>query len=68
MTDYTRPELTKDEYRRAQDDAGKLFRKYGMRNVGNMLLALCIENMRLVKEINEHRAVRDIEPLPTFEV
>jgi len=67
-TPYTRPELTKDEYRKAQEGSGKLFRKYGIRNVGNMVLALCIENMRLTKEINEHRAARDIEPLQTFEV
>lgn len=65
---YTRPELTKDEMKAAQNDAGKLFRKYGLRNVGNMILMLCIENMRLVKEINEHRAVRGIAPLETFEV
>ena len=68
MTDYIRPELTKAEMQAAQNDAGKLFRKYGLRNVGNMILMLCIENMRLVKEINEHRAARGIAPLEVFEV
>ncbi len=33
-----------------------------------MLAALCLENVRLVKEINEHRAARGIEPLKTFKV
>lgn len=66
--DYTRPELTKDEMKAAQNDAGKLFRRYGLRNVGNMLLMLCIENMRLTKEVNEHGAARGIAPLETFEV
>lgn len=68
MTAYTRPELTKEEYRHAQEDAGKLFRKYGLRNVGITILMLCIENVRLTKEVNEHRAAREIAPLETFEV
>lgn len=67
-TKYPRPELTKDEMKAAQEDAKQLFRKYGLRNVGNMILALCLENMRLVKEVQEHRKARGIEPLPTFKV
>lgn len=66
--EYTRPQLTKEEEREAMDGASKLVRKYGMRNFGTLLSSLCRENMLLVKEINEHRLARGIEPLKTYEV
>lgn len=66
--DYTRPELEEKEVIQARMDAQKLIRKYGMNKLAIMLAALVIENVRLVKEINEHRAARGIEPLATFEV
>ena len=31
-------------------------------------LSLALENVRLAKECNEHRAARGFEPLPTFKV
>lgn len=65
---YTPPQLTDADRRQAEEDAKGLFRKYGIRNITIMLAALCLENVRLVKEINEHRAARGIEPLKTFEV
>ena len=68
MTDYTRPELEEKEVIQARMDAQKLIRKYGMNNLPKMLSALVLENARLVKEINEHRAARGIAPLETFEV
>ena len=68
MTDYTRPELEEKEIIQARMDAQKLIRKYGMNNLPKMLSALVLENARLVKEINEHRAARGIAPLETFEV
>ena len=68
MTEYTRPELTKEEQAAAKQDAHTLCRKYGIHGIVLALAALCFENRRLVKEINEHRAARDIAPLETFEV
>jgi len=68
MTIYTRPELTDQDRKQAETEAKKLLRKYGYSNFPKMLAALCIENVRLVKEINEHRAALGIDPLETFEV
>lgn len=68
MTNYTRPELEEKEIIQARMDAQKLMRKYGMNRWAAMLSALVLENVRLVKEINEHRAARGIAPLETFEV
>lgn len=65
---YTRPELTDEDKKQAEADAKNLLKKYGYTNFPKMLAALCIENVRLIKEINEHRATLGIEPLPTFEV
>jgi len=66
--DYTRPELEERDIIQARMDAQKLIRKYGIKNMSKMLVALVIENVRLVKEVNEHRAARGIAPLETFEV
>jgi hypothetical protein len=65
---YTRPELTEADKKQAELDAMKLIRKWGYSNLPKMLAALCLENVRLVKEINEHRAARGIDPLPTYEI
>jgi phosphopantetheine adenylyltransferase len=65
---YNRPELTDDDKKKAEADAMRLVKKYGFNNLPKMLAALCIENVRLTKEINEHRAARGIDPLETFEV
>lgn len=64
---YTRPELTVEDKAKAEADALKLVKKYGFANLPKMLAALCVENVRLVKEVNEHRAARGIDPLETFE-
>jgi len=66
--DYTRPELTETELIQARMDAQKLIRKAGMKNLPVMFGNLCVENIRLVKEINEHRAARGIAPLEVHEV
>jgi hypothetical protein len=66
--EYTRPELTDEDKKQAEADAQKLVRKYGFANLPKMLAALCVENVRLIKEINDHRAARGISPLKTFEV
>jgi hypothetical protein len=67
-TPYTRPELTAEDTKRAEEYAAKVFRRYGITKVVIMVAALALENVRLLKEINEHRAARGIEPLPMFEV
>lgn len=66
--DYTRPELSDEQKKQAMKDAQTLIRNYGMSKVPLMVAALCMENARLVKEVNDHRAARGIDPLPTFEV
>lgn len=65
---YQRPELTDADKATAERDSKALVKKYGYNNLPKILAALAVENVRLVKEINEHRAARGIDPLPTFEV
>jgi hypothetical protein len=65
---YTRPELTQDEKKVAELCVNKLLRKYGYSNTAKIVAALAIENVRLVKEINEHRAALGIAPLEVYEV
>jgi phosphopantetheine adenylyltransferase len=66
--DYQRPELEEKDLIQARMDAAALVRKYGLNRVKEMLQALVIENVKLTKEINEHRAARGIEPLTTYKV
>jgi hypothetical protein len=66
--DYTRPQLTEPELIQARMDAAKLIRKAGMKNLPLMFGNLCVENIRLVKEINEHRTARGIPPLEVHKV
>lgn len=65
---YQSPELTDEDRKKAEADARALIKKYGFNNLPKMLAALCVENVRLVKEIQEHRAARGIAPLEVFEV
>lgn len=66
--DYTRPELNDEDVANANTYAAVLFRKNGLRNVTKILSVLILENIKLAKEVNEHRAARGIAPLETFEV
>ena len=68
LTPYPRPELTEADNAQAAADARTLIRKYGMNNAMKIIAALALENVRLAKEVNEHRAARGFEPLPTFKV
>lgn len=68
IRNYPRPELEEGELIQARMDAAKLIRKYGMNKALEIITLLAIENVRLTKEINQHRAVRDIEPLETYKV
>jgi hypothetical protein len=64
--EYHAPVLSIEEKEKAQQYAINAINKGG--TYRNIIVALCAENMRLVKEIQEHRAARGIEPLPVFEV
>ena len=63
MTTYTRPEITKDDMKKAGEYAKKFIVKYGVGNFGKIIVSLCAENIRLTREVNEHREARGIEPL-----
>lgn len=65
---YTRPEATTEDKALAKKAAETLLKKYGLRNFGTMLAHLCLENVMLVREINEHREARGIEPIKVTEV
>jgi hypothetical protein len=65
-TQYYRPILTAEEKAKVQEYAKKAMNS--TLNYASLIVLLCAENMTLVKEVNEHRAARGIEPLPTFEV
>lgn len=65
---YTRPELDEKELDQAQTDARVLIRKCGFNNAVKIIGLLAVENARLLKECNEHRTARGIEPIPTFKV
>lgn len=67
-TDYQRPELTAEDRDKAESYARAAFRKYGIGRVVVMVAALCLENVALLKEVNEHRAARGIAPLEGFKV
>jgi phosphopantetheine adenylyltransferase len=61
--DYTRPELTETDIIQCRMDAAAIRRAAGPAKSEIIMTALVIENVRLVKEINEHRAARGIAPL-----
>jgi len=60
--------VTSADQVQARKNAQTLILKYGLGRLQDILNALVMENIRLVKEVQEHRAARGIEPLPTFEV
>jgi hypothetical protein len=64
---YTRPELDEGEVIKAHMYAAKLIRNHGMKAMPALVDMVILENTRLVKEIQEHRAARGLEPLPTVE-
>ena len=65
---YTRPELTQDEANRAQEYAQGMLRKYGIAKAVTVIAVMAMENMKLVKEIQEHRAALGYEPFPEYRV
>lgn len=54
--EYIRPNITQKMKYDAEKSARQLITKYGYNNINKIVGALAVENMRLVAEINEHRA------------
>lgn len=68
MTPYPRPELTEKDIDQAETDARALLRRYGFNNAIKIIGILAAESVRLLKEVNEHRAARGYDQLPSFKV
>lgn len=66
--EYHAPVPSQEDKKKAEVGATKLIKEHGYNNLPKIIALLCIENVRLVKEIQEHRAARGIEPLKVFEV
>jgi transcriptional accessory protein Tex/SPT6 len=67
MTNYSRPELTKDEQAELYQIARKINNIYNLQNRRNYILTLLLENAQLTKEVNEHRAAGDFDLLPVVD-
>lgn len=64
---YPRPELSQDETTRYQKAAARLNSLNDQRIRLSYIIGLVIENARLLREVNEHRAARGFDPLPVYE-
>jgi hypothetical protein len=60
---YVREPVTEEDKKRAADYAQKIIKLNGFNNLPKILAILVLENIQLVKEINEHRAPLGIEPM-----
>jgi hypothetical protein len=66
MEHYPRPMLTPEEQAKQRELARNInFTQFQSR--GRILSKLCEENLRLLKEVNEHRLARGFDPLPGFD-
>lgn len=65
--DYPRPDLTKEEIDKYSRQARKLNAIHDERLRLVYVAALVAENVRLLKEVNEHRAARGMKPLPVYD-
>jgi len=64
---YPRPELSQDEANRYVKAAARLNSLNDQRIRLSYIIGLVIENARLLREVNEHRAARGYDPLPVYE-
>jgi hypothetical protein len=60
---YVREPVTEEDKKRAADYAQKIIKLNGYNNLPKILAILVLENIQLVKEVNEHRAPLGIEPM-----
>jgi hypothetical protein len=67
-TTYTRPELTKDDQAKAGQLAVSLTGNKSTLQIRAAVAMVLLENQKLTREVNEHRAARGLEPLATHEV
>lgn len=65
---YARPEPTQEELKRIADFCPKLLNKRDHRYTLAVLMGLMRENVSLLREVNEHRAARGFEQLPTSDL
>jgi hypothetical protein len=63
-----RYELTPPQIDTARRNGFRITDGKGIPQLRGICIALCIENMRLLYEINGHRAALGLPPLPGFEV
>ena len=64
---YIRPELTKEDKLKAATIAALIGKKGWRFEASKIINDLVLENIRLTKEVNIHRAVCGYEPLPTYQ-
>lgn len=64
---YPRPEVTTEEKEKISKAARKLAAIKDDRLRLAYVIAVCLENARLVREVNEHRQARGFEPLPVYD-
>jgi uncharacterized protein YbaA (DUF1428 family) len=63
LTEYTRPVLDPEDLKSVNFWVGKLM---AGKSASQALRLTVMENIRLTKEVNDHRAARGFKPLPTF--
>ncbi len=61
--EYPRPDLSEDDKQSLQKIAKKLAAIRDDRLRLTYYMAICVENARLLKEVNEHRQARGFNPL-----
>lgn len=66
MTPYTPRPLTDDEKADAIRATARITTNRSTAQIRVSVLALCMENIKLAAEINEHRAACGFDPLITF--
>lgn len=66
-SDYPRPEMTNDEQERYSRVARRINSIQDQRLRLVYTAALIAENVRLLREVNEHRQARGYRPLPEYD-
>jgi len=66
VTAYTPRPLTDDERADAIRATARITTNRSMAQIRAGVLAICAANIQLAAEINEHRAARGFDPLPTY--
>ena len=64
---YNRPDLTDQQKQQLALTAHQINMMHDLRKRLAYLIAMVVENARLTAEVNEHRAARGIDPLPTYD-